>query len=191
MTRAELAALRDALTAVLAWPQPVLELVARWLAPEPAKPNGRGDGESTARELSKSNGHDPHPAAASASIGRSPMVGDAPPSGVQARRGKLAKAQAGERKLLAAMQANPGASANALAKAAAMSRSTAADGLRRLAKRGAIERDGDGRWRVKGETASPTPSPTRSSPEGNTKRVSDSTVRGASARPTQPSPAAS
>jgi DNA-binding IclR family transcriptional regulator len=89
---------------------------------------------------------------------------------VQARRGKAAKAQAGERKLLAAMQASPGVSANALAKAAAMSRSTAADGLQRLAKRGAIEKDGDGRWRVRGEAASQT--------------------QGA-ARPTQPSPAAS
>jgi hypothetical protein len=38
MTRDELAALRDALTAILTWPEPVLEQVAAWLAPEPRSP---------------------------------------------------------------------------------------------------------------------------------------------------------
>jgi hypothetical protein len=36
-----------------------------------------------------------------------------------------------------------------------MSRSTAADGLRRLAARGAIEKDAAGRWRLAGAKVSP------------------------------------
>jgi Winged helix-turn-helix DNA-binding len=150
MDREELTVLRDALTAVLAWPEPVLEQVARWLAPEPAKPGNGLD-------------HDPPPIASAAAASRRREVSPpessprrAPPSVVQARRGKAAKAQAGERKLLAAMQANPGASANALAKAAAMSRSTAADHLRRLGQRRTIEKDAEGRWRVRGEEPRPT-----------------------------------
>jgi len=163
VTRDELVQLRDALTAVLAWPQPVVDQVARWLAPEPAKPGNGLD-------------HSPPPPTSSESKEGSPRRQPAPYAGKVHRgrppaSGKLAKANAGERKLLAAMQANPGASANALAKAAAMSRSTVADGLRRLAKRGAIERDGDGRWQLPVAKVSP--------------------AEGASARPPQPPPATS
>jgi len=149
MKREVLIALHAALGEALAWPQPVLEQVSRWLAPEPAKPGNGPD-------------HDPPPiASAGAASPRGevsppePSPGRASRSAVQARPARPAKANAGERRLLAAMEASPGASANALAKAAGVSRSTAADGLRRLAKRGAIEKDGDGRWRVKSEAASP------------------------------------
>ena len=45
MNRDELAALRDAIDAVLTWPDSVRAEMTRWLAPETAKPNG----------------HDPHP----------------------------------------------------------------------------------------------------------------------------------
>ena len=59
MNRAELSALREALDAVLSWPDAVREQVAAWLNAAPAKtarakPNGhaaRGDGEADARLL--------------------------------------------------------------------------------------------------------------------------------------------
>ena len=41
MNREELVALRDALDAVLTWPESVCAEMARWLAAETAKPNGR------------------------------------------------------------------------------------------------------------------------------------------------------
>jgi hypothetical protein len=41
MNREELSALRDAIDAVLAWPESVCDQVARWLAPEASKPSGR------------------------------------------------------------------------------------------------------------------------------------------------------
>jgi hypothetical protein len=143
VNREELVALHAALSTVLTWPEPVLEQVAAWLTPDaPPKPGNGLD-------------HDP------------PRVAS-PPRPTHAA--KPAKANAGERKLLAAMESSPGASANALAKAAGMSRSTAADGLQRLAKRGAIEKDAAGRWRLFSERASPAE---------------------AAPRPIQPSPAAS
>ena len=179
VNREELVQLHDAIGALLALPDRALEQLARWLAPEAAPRPGNG------------LDHDPPPiASAGAETSRSQLVdafysgsriesprgevsppesatrrAPAPGAG-KARPAKAAKATAGERRLLAAMEASPGASANALAKAAAISRSTAADGLKRLAARGAIEKDGDGRWRVKGEASSQT--------------------QGASARPIQP-----
>ena len=129
MNREELVALHAALSTVLTWPEPVLEQVARWLAQEAAQRPGNG------------LDHDP------------PRVAS-PPRPTHAA--KAAKANAGERKLLAAMESSPGLSANALAKAAAMSRSTAADHLRRLGQRGTIEKDGGGRWQVKGQEPRPT-----------------------------------
>jgi hypothetical protein len=132
MTRQELTALRDALTVALALPDDLREQLARWLAPEPAPRPG--------------NGLDPDP----------------PPSASTPRpthAAKPAKAPAGERKLLEAMKANPGLSANALARAAGMSRSTTGERLKRLAAQGAIEKFPDG-WRIAGEGPRPIqPSP--------------------------------
>jgi len=159
MNREELTALRAVIDGLLALPDRALVQVAQWFAPEPAKSNGRGDGQSNARELSQSNGHDPHPAAAaSASIGRSGPLHDLPPRAAQARPGKAAKATAGEKRLLSAMEAHPGLSANGLAKAAGMSRSTAGDRLRRLSAMGAIEKSPDG-WRIAGDGPRPPPPP--------------------------------
>jgi DNA-binding IclR family transcriptional regulator len=63
------------------------------------------------------------------------------------RRPIFAKAE--EERLLAAMRESPGLSVAALAEAAHVGRSAADDGLRRLAARSAIERDAEGRWRLK------------------------------------------
>jgi DNA-binding IclR family transcriptional regulator len=60
------------------------------------------------------------------------------------------------------MEASSGLSANALAKAAGISRSTAADGLQRLAKRAAIKKDAEGRWRLEGEERRPMSAPSTS-----------------------------
>ena len=102
MTRAELIALRDALHMVLEMPERVRAEVARWLAPQPSRPNR----------------HDLHPppiaiAGAASPRGevspRESSPSRAPPSpSAEARRGNAVKAQAGERRLLAAMQASPG-----------------------------------------------------------------------------------
>jgi MarR family len=165
MDREELAALHDALGAMLRLPDAIRDQVAAWLAPndlaENSAPAGKAVKKTEGRKAPaaensapKPNGLDAHP----------PSVAASPPSAGQARPAKAAKANAGERKLLAAMQASPGASANALAKAAGMSRSTAADGLQRLAKRGAIEKDADGRWRLAGEAGSEAPRPAEAPP---------------------------
>jgi Winged helix-turn-helix DNA-binding len=132
MNREELAALRDAIDAVLTWRDGVREQVADWLTPEASKPNGR----------------DPHPPLAAPT-----------PRPAKARLGKPTKAQAAERRLIAALQANPSLSAGALATAASASRSTTGERLRRLATRGAIEKDAAGRWRVKGDEARPPSAP--------------------------------
>jgi len=71
LSREDLVALRDAIDAVLAWPDSVPAEMARWLAPEAAKPG---------------NGLDHAPA----------PVASTPTRVGQARRGKAAKAQAGE-----------------------------------------------------------------------------------------------
>ena len=52
MTREELIALRDAIDITLALPDSIREMLAQWLAPAAAKPNG----------------HDPHPPCAHAAV---------------------------------------------------------------------------------------------------------------------------
>lgn len=139
MNRQELAALRDALDALLAWPDGVLVQMARWLA-----------------DVTKPNGRDPHP----------PPVLTSPPRTVKvkaARRAKPTSAQATEQKLLTALQDNPGLSVVALANAAASSRSATGERLRQLALRGIVEKDLTGRWKLKGEEPRP-PDPPQPSP---------------------------
>jgi hypothetical protein len=102
MNREELSALRDALSLALALPDSVRALFAQWLTPETPKPNGRN----------------PHP----------PVLTPTPQA-VKARFiANPAKVRAAERRLLATLRDNPGASVNALAKAVAASRSTMANG---------------------------------------------------------------
>jgi hypothetical protein len=95
MTREELAALRDAIDITLALPDNLREMLAQWLTPEAAKPDG----------------HDHHPAV--------PTPRQRTVKVRAARCAKPTSAKTAERKLVAAMQDNPGLSVIALANALA------------------------------------------------------------------------
>jgi hypothetical protein len=90
-----------------------------------------------------------------------------PACGQGAPRQAADPAKASEQKLIAALQASPGASERALATAVGANRSQTGERLRKLAAAGAVAKGGDGRWRLTADLA------------------------GEEARPTQPSPAAS
>jgi hypothetical protein len=131
MTHDELVALRDALDVVLALPDSLRKLLAQWLTPAAAKPNG----------------DDPRP-----------PVPTPPPRAVKvsaARRAEPTSAKTAERELIAAMRAYPGLSVIALANAAGSSRSATGERLRRLAARGLVEKDATGRWKLKREEPRP------------------------------------
>ena len=132
MTREELAALRDVIDMTLALPDSVRELLAQWLAPETARPNG----------------HDPHPPAPMA--GPMPRLAVSKPH-VAKRHDNPAHARTAERRLLAAMRERPGLSAASLAKAVGAGLSTTKERLRRMGAQELIDKDPDGHWRVKGE----------------------------------------
>jgi hypothetical protein len=57
-------------------------------------------------------------------------------------------AQAAEQQLIATMRDNPGLSVIALAHLTGFNRSTAGERLRQLARRGIVEKDTTGRWRL-------------------------------------------
>jgi hypothetical protein len=139
MTREELTALRDAIALTLALPDSVRALLAQWLMPESAKPNGR----------------DPHPSPTVASD--SPAPTPTPPPAKARRRQSAFSTKTAERKLLAAMRDNPGLSVIALANAAGSSRSGTGERLRQLALRGTVEKDLTGRWKLKAEEKEPGP----------------------------------
>ena len=102
MDRERLTALRDVLDLILRLPDSVRVQVAQWLALEVARPNG----------------HDPRPPVFPAPTPRPHKV-----KVKTQRRGKPNKAETAERRLIAAMQDNPGLSVIALANAAGSSRS--------------------------------------------------------------------
>jgi hypothetical protein len=162
MDREESVALREALGAVLAWPESVRAAIARWLAPEPGK----------------SNGHDPHPAAV--------MMPKAPEPETARARGKAATpTEASERRLVAAMRLDPKAGVNALAKATGAARSTTGERLRRLATQGMVKKTPDGRWRLAGEDPSETAS---SRPAKHEETCDIMRSEGQAPDPTSPSP---
>jgi hypothetical protein len=137
MDRAELVVLHAALETVLAWPDSVRDQVAAWLASGAAQPG---------------NGLDLHPAPIAATGKGAETVSFPPPRQAKARRRPNAfTTQTIERKLLGALRDNPDLSERAAANAAGVSRATAAERLRALADRGAIEKGAGGRWRLKGE----------------------------------------
>jgi hypothetical protein len=149
MTRAELVALRDALEAVLSWPDSVRAEVARWLTPEAAKPNGLGNGagQEPLKKLERLDAprRSPTPYAGRVRRGRPPT-----------------SAKTAEQRLLVALQEGAGnLSVIELARALGSGRSAVGERLRQLARRGAIEKTPQGRWRVKTEEteARPTEAP--------------------------------
>jgi hypothetical protein len=152
MAQAELTALRDVLDLTLRLPANIRTQLAAWLAPEAAKPNGADPHPPPRKDVSRETSLSPR---------RSPT-----PAG-KTRRGKPPSAKTAEQKLIAALQASPGASERALATAVGANRSTVGEHLRQLARDGMITKDAGGHWKLTADLA------------------------GEEARPTQPSPAAS
>ena len=129
MNRAELGALRDAIDTILNWPDSVRYQIAQWLQTDASKPNRADPGR-----LSR--------------------------SGSNRRRGfkpSVEELAARERALLEAMRDDPEAGVVQWAKTTRCDKSAVSMRLGRLAKRGVVERDGNGRWRL--ATANPTMPP--------------------------------
>jgi hypothetical protein len=129
VNRAELGALRDARDTILTWPDCVRDQVAQWLQTHAPKPEGADPGR-----LSRSRSNQ--------------------------RRGSkwsVEEVSARERGLLEALRDDPDAGVVQWAKATRCDKSAVSIRLGRLAKRGVVERDGNGRWRLAG--ANPTMPP--------------------------------
>ena len=138
MDREELTAVYNALNALLGLSDDMLEQVAKWISPATAKGNGHDP--------------DPLPAANGHAQKEQPLRQSPAPYVGKIRRGRpKTSAKTAERKLLEAMQANPGLSVIALANAAGSSRSATGERLRRLALTGKVEKDHAGRWKLKAE----------------------------------------
>jgi hypothetical protein len=128
--RAELGALRDAIDTILAWPDSVRGQIARWLQTDAANPSGAGPGRLSRSRLNRRRGS-------------KPGVGES---------------TARERALLEAMRDDPEAGVVQWAKATRCDKSAVSMRLGRLAKRGVVERDGNGRWRLAGVNPTLPPS---------------------------------
>jgi hypothetical protein len=128
--RAELGALRDAIDTILNWPDSVRGQIAQWLQMDVAKANGADRGRSS---LSRSNR----------------------PSGFKPSVGESA---AREQALLEAMREDPEVGVVQWAKTTRCDKSAVSMRLGRLAKRGVVERDGNGRWRLAGVNPTTPPS---------------------------------
>ena len=129
MDRAELGALRDAIDTILNWPDSVRDQIAQWLQTDASKPNRADPGR-----LSRSLSNRPP--------GFKPGVGES---------------AAREHALLEAMRDDPEAGVVQWAKTTRCDKSGVSMRLGRLAKRGLVERDGNGRWRL--AEANPTMPP--------------------------------
>jgi hypothetical protein len=129
VNRAELGALRDAIDTILTWPDSVRDQIAQWLQTDVSKPNCADPGP-----LSRSRSNRPP--------GFKPGVGES--------AGR-------ERALLEAMRDDPEAGVVQWAKTTRCDKSAVSMRLGRLAKRGLVARDGNGRWRL--AAANPTMPP--------------------------------
>ena len=129
MNRAELGALRDAIDTILTWPDSVRDQIAQWLQTDVSKPNCADPGPLSRSRSNRPPGFKP---SAEESAGR-------------------------ERALLEAMRDDPEAGVAQWAKTTRCDKSAVSMRLGRLAKRGLVERDGSGRWRL--AEANPTMPP--------------------------------
>ena len=117
--------------------------------------------------FSKPNGRDPHSPQA-ASTGKaseetddfSPRRSPTPYAGKARHRRPPISAKAAEQQLMATLHDNPGASVNALAKAAGANPSSTGERLRGLASRGVVTKDSAGHWRLVAELAGEAAGPT-------------------------------
>ena len=128
MNRAELGALRDAIDTVLSWPDSVRDQIAQWLQADASTPNSAGPGRPSRSRSNRYRGFKPS-----------------------------VELAAREQALLEAMRDHPEAGVVQWAKATHCDKSAVSMRLGRLAKRGVVERDGEGRWRLLG--ANPTMPP--------------------------------
>ena len=130
MDRAELGALRDAIDTILTWPDSVRGQVAQWLQTNASKPNGADPDQLSHSRSNRSRGF------------------------------KLSaeESAAREQALLEAMRDDPEAGVVQWAKTTRCDKSAVSMRLGRLAKRGVVERDGNGRWRLAGVNPTMPPS---------------------------------
>jgi ATP-dependent DNA helicase RecD-like protein/UvrD-like helicase family protein/AAA domain-containing protein len=128
MTREELIQLRDAIDITLALPESVRELLAQWLTPAAAKPNGY-DPYLPVRPPTPKAAPTPRPAASNPHAAK---PHDNP-----------ALARAAERRLLVAMPEHPRLSAALLAKVVGAGLSTTKERLRRMGAQELIEKAPD------------------------------------------------
>jgi hypothetical protein len=129
VNRAELGALRDAIDTILRWPDSVRDQIAQWLQTDASKRNGVGPGRLSRCRSNRRGGFKP---------------------GAE-------EAAARERALLEVMRDDPDAGVVQWAKTTGCDKSAVSMRLGRLAKRGVVERDRNGRWRLAG--ANPTTPP--------------------------------
>ena len=129
MNRAALGALRDAIDTILNWPDSVRDQIAQWLQTDASKPNGADPGRLSRSPSNRHRGFKP---------------------GVE-------ESAARERMLLEAMRDDPEADVVQWANTTRCDKSAVSMRLGRLAKRGLVERDGNGRWRL--ARANPTMPP--------------------------------
>ena len=119
MDRAGLGALRDAIDTTLSWPDSARDQIAQWLHTHVSKPNRADPGRRSRYRSNRRGGFKP---------------------GVKNRPR--------ERALLEAMRDEPEAGVVQWAKTTRCDKSAVSVRLGRLAKRGVVERDGNGRWRL-------------------------------------------
>ena len=129
MDRAELGALRDAIDTILNWPDSVRDQIAQWLQTDASKPNRADPGRLSRSRSNRRRGF-------------KPGVGES---------------AAREQALLEAMRDDPEAGVVHWAKTTRCDKSAVSMRLGRLAKRGLVERGGNGRWRL--AVANPTMPP--------------------------------
>ena len=120
MNRPELGALRDAIDTILTWPDSVRDQIAQWLQTDVANPNCAGPGRLSRSRSNRPPGFKPSPE----------------------------ELVVRERALLEAMHDDPEAGVVQWAKTTRCDKSAVSMRLGRLAKRGVVERDGNGRWRL-------------------------------------------
>ena len=129
MDRAELGALRDAIDTILTWPDSVRGQIAQWLQTDVLKPNRADPGRLSSSRSNRRPGSKP----------------------------SVEEVSRREQALVEAMRDDPEAGVVQWAKATGCDKSAVSMRLGRLAKRGLVERDGNGRWRL--TRANPTMPP--------------------------------
>ena len=129
MNRAELGALRAAIDTILTWPDSVRGQIAQWLQTDVSKPNCADAGPLSRSRSNRRPGSKP----------------------------SVEEVSGREQALLEAMRDDPEAGVVQWAKTTRRDKSAVSMRLGRLAKRGIVERDGNGRWRL--AEANPTMPP--------------------------------